>query len=46
MKKQKKTNKKNGTVFVLMFLGLIQMIAAIAIRYYEQISVKTKEDKR
>ena len=46
MKKQKKTNKKDGTIFVLMFLGLIQMIAAIVIRYYEQISVKTKEDKR
>ena len=44
--KQKKTNKKDGTVFVLMFLGLTQMIAALVIRYYEQIASKTKEEKR
>ena len=46
MKKQKKANKKNGTIFVLMFLGLIQMIAAIVIRYYDQIDSGFKEEKR
>ena len=44
MKKKRTDRQKNAsaTAFVLMFLGLIQMITAVAIRFYSE---GTEEEK-
>ena len=42
--KKKKTHKTEGIAFVLMFLGLAQMVAAIAIRYFDQLTSLAKEE--